>query len=310
MRLSPADLPGWEQDDHAASFAAFLRTCDLIAGPGWQETARRAHAARDARRFFEDAFVASPADREDWGLLTGYYEPEIDGAPTRTERFQFPIYALPPELSPVEPWYSRSEIENLGVLERRGLEIAFLENPVEVFFLQVQGSGRIRFQDGSVMRVGFAAKNGHPYNSIGRHMVECGMVGPDPTAGDLKEWLRANPVAARDVLRHNPSYVFFRKVDALSEVDGPIGTMGRPLTPGRSLAIDPAHVPLGAPVWVETTFSRGAMPAGRLMVAQDTGSAIKGSQRGDVFFGTGAAAGLDAGALNVPGRMTVLLPAT
>jgi membrane-bound lytic murein transglycosylase A len=301
-------LDGWRDDDHAAALQSFLATCDLIDAPDWQPICRLAAdiPADDAsaRAFFELVFkpvvIGDPP-----ALFTGYFEPELTGSPVRTPRFAWPIYRKPPELTEGQVWRSRAEIEG-GLLRGRGLEIAWLDDPVDVFFLQVQGSGRIRMTDGGVIRVGYAAKNGHPYRSIGHELVRRGIYTADQVSAPvIAAWVRRNPAAGQDLMNHNPSYVFFRKVQDLAADKGPIGAMGRSITTLRSVAIDPAFTPLGAPVWIEKD---GAAPLRRLMVAQDTGGAIKGPQRADIFYGTGAQAGEDAGTVKDGGRLVLLLP--
>jgi membrane-bound lytic murein transglycosylase A len=186
------------------------------------------------------------------------------------------------------------------------LEIAWVDDPVELFFLQIQGSGRIRLPDGAVIRVGYGGANGHPYRSIGTELVRLGVYEAHQVSAEvIKNWVRRNPEAGEALLNHNPSYVFFRRVDQVPPERGPLGAMNRSVTAGRTIAVDPVHVPLGAPVWIE---KEGHGPIRRLMVAQDTGSAIKGPQRADIFFGTGADAGRAAGRLRDPGRMVVLMP--
>lgn len=309
MRLMSFDqLQGWQDDDHEAALAAFRMSCDLIRGDDWGPIcalARDEGAVSHARGFFELLFrpvmVGQPP-----ALFTGYYEPELSGSPVRTARFAHPVYARPPEFDGKGIWHSRTTIEERGLLRGRGLELAWLEDPVEAFFLQIQGSGRIRMPDGQVMRLGFAAKNNHPYRSIGAELIRRGqMAAHAVSAQGIKDWVRRNPAAGAALLRHNPSFVFFRRLPDLSPNLGPIGAMGRSVSTLRSLAVDPDHVPLGAPVWMEKT---GAAPMNRLMVAQDTGTAIKGAQRADIFFGTGHEAGQTAGRVRDGGRMIVLLP--
>lgn len=300
-----ADLTGWATDDHAAALATFRQTCDLIPAPDWAPLCRLAADVTDARAFFEMFFqpvlIGQPP-----ALFTGYYEPELPGSAVRTPRFAHPVYARPPEFDGKGIWHSRDAIESRGLLRGRGLELAWLEDPVEAFFLQVQGSGRIRLQDGRVMRLGFAAKNNHPYRSIGAELVRRGAMAQHAvSAQGIKAWVRRNPSAGAQLLRHNPSFVFFRKMADLAPDQGPVGAMGRSVTAMRSLAVDPAHVPLGAPVWIEKS---GQNPLHRLMVAQDTGTAIKGAQRADIFYGSGPAAGDEAGRIKDSGRMVVLLP--
>lgn len=303
--LGFADLDGWAADDHAAALAAFRETCDLAQGAEWGPLCRLARDVTDARAFFEVFFrpvmIGTPP-----ALFTGYYEPELRGARRRGGPFQWPIYRRPPELPDGTPWLTRAEIEDGGALAGRGLEIAWLEDPVEVFFLQIQGSGRVRLTDGSVIRVGYAGKNNQPYRSVGEELVRRGVYQPHQVSAQvIRSWVRRNPVEGAALLNHNPSYVFFREIPGLSPDRGPIGAMARSITALRSIAVDPAHVPLGAPVWVEKD---GAAPLRRLMVAQDTGGAIKGAQRADIFYGSGDAAGEAAGIVRDPGRLVTLLP--
>ena len=239
-------------------------------------------------------------------LFTGYYEPELSGSRTKTARFNVPLYQRPKD-APDGPWLTREELEATGVLEDRGLEIAYLENPVDKFFLQVQGSGRIALTDGGSLRVGYGGKNGHKYRSVGKELVRRGIFEEHQvSAAVIRNWVQENPDEGRDLLNFNPSYVFFHEVTPrLSPEEGPLGAMNRPLTAGRTLAVDPEFVPLGAPVWLEKD---GANPIRRLMIAQDTGSAVKGAQRGDIFYGSGDAAGAEAGVIRDAGRMIVFLP--
>jgi membrane-bound lytic murein transglycosylase A len=299
------DLDGWAEDDHAAALAVFRETCAEIDGGDWAALCAVAARDPDPRDFFELFFRPVLIEDGTPGLFTGYYEPELAGSPVRTDRFQVPIYRRPPEAAG-GLWLTRAQIEQSGVLQGRGLEIAWLDDPVDKFFLQVQGSGRIRFPDGTGIRVGFGGKNGHPYRSVGQELVRMGLFqASQVSAGAIKRWVRQNPEAGRRLLWANPSYVFFREVNRVPAHKGPLGAMGHSVTEGRTIAVDPAYVPLGAPVWIE---KRGADPIRRLMVAQDTGSAIKGAQRADIFYGTGDAAGDIAGRIKDPGRMVVLLP--
>ena len=304
--LDFADLDQWAVDDHSAALATFRQTCTSLDDALWQPVCGVAAEVRDtpdaARSFFELLFrpvlIGEPP-----ALFTGYYEPELEGSLTRTPRFAWPIYARPPELTDGVPFLSRAQIE-AGALRGRGLEIAWLDDPVEVYFLQVQGSGRIRLPDGRVMRVGYAGRNGHGYRSVGAELIRRGSHRlEDVSAQEIKTIVRQNPGAG--LLETNPSYIFFRRLPDLPPEAGPIGAMGRSITTMRSVAVDPAFVPLGAPVWIEKD---GAKPLRRLMIAQDTGGAIKGAQRADIFFGTGAAAGEAAGTVKDPGRMIVLFP--
>ncbi|MDP3261634.1 MAG: murein transglycosylase A [Tabrizicola sp.] len=301
-------LDGWHDDTHAEALVAFLRTCDLIDAPDWRPICAVAEAtAQDdlsARSFFELFFKpvmigAPPA------LFTGYFEPELDGSPVRTPRYAYPIYRRPPELANGVAYHTRASIDG-GAIAGRGLELAWLDDPIDVYFLQIQGSGRIRMTDGNVIRVGYAGANGQPYRSIGQEMVRRGSHRMDQvSAQEIRVWVRRNPAAGRELMHTNPSYVFFRKIGDLAADQGPIGAMGRSITTLRSVAIDPAFTPLGAPIWIEKD---GREPLRRLMMAQDTGGAIKGMQRADIFYGTGAKAGDAAGTVKDPGRMILLLP--
>jgi membrane-bound lytic murein transglycosylase A len=301
-------LDGWRDDRHAEALVSFLRTCDLIDAPDWRPIcAMAADVPQDdisARSFFE-LFFKPVVVGEPPALFTGYFEPELEGSPTRSGRFQYPLYRRPPELRDGTVFHSRAAIDN-GALAGRGLEIAWLDDPIDVYFLQVQGSGRIRMTDGTVVRLGYAGANGHAYRSIGQEMVRRGTHTMDQvSAQEIAAYVRRNPGPGRELLHTNPSFVFFRQIGTLGAQDGPIGAMGRSITTLRSVAIDPKFTPLGAPVWIEKD---GRAPIRRLMVAQDTGGAIKGMQRADIFYGTGAGAGDAAGTVKDGGRMVLLLP--
>lgn len=305
--LGFADLKGWEQDDHRAALSAFLVTCDKITGGEWAPICALAADANtsdaSAKAFFELLFKpvqlgAKPA------LFTGYYEPVHEGSATRTARFAYPLYARPPELQDGQSYYTRAQIE-AGALRGRGLEIVWLADPVEAFFLQIQGSGRIHLTNGHILRIGYAGRNGHPYRSVGQEMVARGLRSPDQvSAQDIRAYVRGS-ARGMELLNVNPSYVFFRVISDLATDQGPLGALGRSITPMRTVAVDPEFTQMGAPVWIEKD---GQTPIRQLMVAQDTGGAIKGTQRADIFFGTGEAAGEAAGTIKDSGRMIVLLP--
>jgi len=301
-----SDLPRWAHDDHAAALEVFLETCPDMTGADWQSLCALAQTGPEPRTFFELFFRPVLITDGKPALFTGYFEPELSGALRPDARFRYPVYRMPPEARRTSVWLSRREILNGDALAGRGLEIAWVDDPVELFFLQIQGSGRIRLPDGRMIREGYAGSNGQPYRSIGVELVRRGIYKVhEVSAQVIKNWVRRNPVAGRELLFHNPSYVFFRRIDEVPPERGPLGAMNRSVTPGRTVAVDPAHVPLGAPVWIE---KEGRGPIHRLMVAQDTGSAIKGPQRADIFFGTGDQAGRRAGRLRDPGRMLVLMP--
>ncbi|MEP2531676.1 murein transglycosylase A [Shimia sp.] len=304
--LSFQDLDGWAQDDHESARQVFLNTCMDFDAPDWQTICAAATGIKDARNFFELLFRPVLIEDGAPGLFTGYFEPELDGARSPGGRYQYPLYRMPPEAKSARTWMTRRDIETSGVMSGRGLEIAWVDDPVELFFLQIQGSGRIRLPDGSYIRVGYGGANGHPYRSIGVELVRRGVYNAHQVSAQvIKNWVRRNPVDGAELLRHNNSYVFFRTVNRVPPEQGPLGAMNRSITTMRSVAVDPKHTPLGAPVWVEKD---GENPLRRLMIAQDTGSAIKGAQRADVFFGTGDAAGKAAGKLKDEGRMIVLFP--
>ena len=305
--LEWSELEGWAEDDPAEALAAFRETCPDMPREGWGPLCALAFDVSDAaaRRYFEALF--RPVLIEDGArpLFTGYFEPEVDGALAPGGRYATPIYRRPEDLPRGGPSLTRAEIA-AGALEGRGLEVAWLDDPVEAFFLQLQGSGRIRLPDGGVIRVGFGGDNGHARRSVGREMERRGLIEEGrASAAAIRSWVRLNPEEGQAVLNHDPSYAFFREVGEVPAEAGPLGAMNRSITAGRTVAVDPAHVPLGAPVWIETD---AAEPLRRLMVAQDTGSAIKGAQRADVFVGTGREAGRRAGRMRGGGRMMVVLP--
>lgn len=300
------DLNGWAEDDHAAALQVFLNTCTDLQAADWAALCAVAQTQAKGREFFELFFRPVVIQDGEPALFTGYFEPELQGSLTRTERFRHPVYGMPSEARKAEIWKSRREIVETGVMEGRNLELAWVDDPVELFFLQIQGSGRIRLRDGSLLRVGYAGSNGHQYRSIGMELIRRGIYDRHQVSAQvIRNWVSRNPETGRELLNHNPSYVFFRKIGEVPPDKGPLGAMNRSITQGRSVAIDPDYIPLGAPVWIE---KEGKAPLRRLMVAQDTGSAIKGAQRADIFYGTGDAAGRIAGKIKDGGRMVVLMP--
>ena len=298
------DLDGWAADDHAAALDVFTQTCGDIPRPDWTQLCAVARDGPAARDFFETFFQPVLIEDGTPMLFTGYYEPEIAGSLTPDDTYRFPIYQLPGDGT--EGVYSRREIEEDQPFADRGLEIAWLSDPVDLFFLQVQGSGRIRLPGGRVIRVGYAGKNGRDYTSVGRALVDRGVYTLDQVSSPkIRQWVVDNPAEGQALLWLNDSYVFFRTIDEVPADKGPLGAMNRSITPLRSIAVDPAITILGAPVWIE---KNGVDPLRRLMIAQDTGSAIKGAQRADVYYGTGEAAGVAASAVKDSGRMVVLMP--
>ena len=277
----------------------------------WQSLCHAAEVLPDgddaaARRFFEAGFVPlAVADYEKReGLFTGYFEIELHGSRQRRGRYQTPIYRKPPDLGS-KPLPTRAEIED-GALAGRGLEFLWVDDSIEAFFLQIQGSGRVQLAGGGSVRIGYDGQNGRSYVAVGRLLLERGLIPREQlTMTSIRAWMKEFPAAGAALRREDPSYVFFREIRG----DGPIGSEGVVLTPERSVAIDRAFIALGIPLWLEAE-ERFAQAEGlrRLVVAQDTGGAIKGPVRGDLFWGTGNAAGSRAGVMNAAGRYYLLLP--
>ena len=337
-------LAGWDGDDHGAALAAFRRSCEnpkqsggplTITYSDWQApcAAARKVGAGDqgaARGFFERWFrpfrVAGGA--KDSGLITGYFEAELRGARRRGGRYRVPIFRLPddhvsvdlslfdPALSgrwivgrvdagTLRPYYARGDIA-AGALSGRSQELLWVDDAIDAFVLHIQGSGRVILPDGAVVRIGYAGSNGWPYRSIGQELIERGALRRGYASWDeIRSWIDANRDRVKALLAVNRRYIFFREIDG----DGPIGAAGTVLTPGRSLAIDPRFMPFGAPVWLDTVWpDRPDQPLRRLMIAQDSGNAIRGVVRGDYFWGYGAKALAFAGRMKSQGRYFVLLP--
>jgi len=300
--MSFDDLDGWADDDHQAAMDVFLSTCSDMKDPQWSTICDVARSGQEARSFFERFFTPVLIDDGQEALFTGYFEPELRGSLTQGGPYQYPLYRLPS--NPTQ--FSRREIEETRPFEGQDLEIAWIDDPVDVFFLQVQGSGRVKLDTGGVIRVGYGGANGRQYSSIGMELVARGIYQPHQVSADvIRNWVRTNGQTGRQLLWVNDSFVFFREVSEVPAQLGPLGAMNRSVTTMRTLAVDPAFIPLGAPVWMEKD---GETPLNRLMVAQDTGSAIKGSQRADIFFGTGYDAGQRAGRIKDGGRLIVLMP--
>jgi membrane-bound lytic murein transglycosylase A len=343
-----ADLGGWQRDGVAEAVPAFLKSCAALAKladdtplkpPGvagmagdWRrpcaDAAALAPATDDtARRFFEAEFTpyALGDDGEPEGLFTGYFEPELRGARHRGGVYQTPLLRRPADLVMVDlglfrpdwhgeriagrvvdgrltPFPDRAAIED-GALDAERLALLWVDDPVAAFFLQIQGSGRVRLPDGSMVLVGYDGQNGQAYVPIGRLLVERGALTRDEVSLEtITAWLARHPGEAKALMERNPSYVFFREIKA----NGALGTEGVVLTPGRSLAVDADFIPLGAPLWLDAEQENDRVR--RLVVAQDTGGAIRGPVRGDVFWGFGAAAEAHAGGMRARGVYYVLLP--
>jgi membrane-bound lytic murein transglycosylase A len=322
-----------------AALATFAQGCvELQTRPEWQAVCARAlsilikpsNALADS--FFRDNFEPYRVvnfDNSDVGLVTGYYEPLLHGSRTPTKRFRYAVYATPSDLVSVEladvyadlkfrrlrgrlvgnklvPYLDRGEIES-PTMPLKGLEIAYVDSAVELFFLQIQGSGQIQLPDGSRIRVGYAEQNGHPFRSLGGLLIRKGEIRAERASMQgIKDWAARNPRKVQQFMNANPSYVFFKELR--NDLTGPIGTLGVPLTAERSIAVDPRVIPLGVPVLLATTHPESRQELKRLMVAQDTGGAIGGAVRADFYWGFGDDAGALAGRMKYPGRMWVLLP--
>jgi len=344
-------LPGWADDRADDAWPAFVVGCAALTAPAaplrdvWLApcSAARALMSPDAaavRAYFENHFIPYAigiADGRDAGLVTGYYEPLLAGSRIRDARFPVALYAPPDDLLTIDlaelhpdlkdrrlrgrvdgrrviPYWSRADID-AGRAPLDGKALVYVADPVEAFFLQIQGSGRVEQADGSVIRVGYADQNGHPFRSIARVLIDRGEISPDRASMQgIKAWARANPAKLPALLEENPSYVFFREVAPFppgsleASIDGPIGTLGVPLAAGRTIAVDPRSVPLGAPVFLATTWPLSTAPLDRLVLAQDTGGAIRGAIRADFFWGFGTDAGREAGRMRQDGRMWLLWP--
>ena len=333
-----SSLQNWASDNQSDVWNGFLKSCQKLSHEQWQEVCHLAESSGDlsdaeVREFFESNFDVRPVYAEggvSQGLITGYYEPLLEGSWERSEEFRYPLYGVPkdllivdlggiyPELknmrlrgkldgNKVVPYYDRAQLDDDQDL-LQGTEILWVNSLVDVFFLHVQGSGRVQLMDGSTTAVGYAGQNGHPYQSIGKVLTEMGELEiEEVTLFTIKDWLKSNPTRLNEILSKNPSYIFFELRDA--QADGPIGSLNVALTPRRSIAVDRNVIPLGAPVWLQTTLpNEQQSPLNKLMLAQDTGGAIKGHVRADVFWGRGDEAEKMAGLMKQQGKLFVLLP--
>jgi membrane-bound lytic murein transglycosylase A len=332
------DLPGWRDEDPGKAFAAFVTGCaSLERQAQWKPVCTSARGIADTnaatlRAWFEAQFrpwaLVNP-DGSRMGLVTGYYEPILKGSRSESHAYAYPVFGTPDDMIVVElaelypelkhlrlrgriegrklvPYYSRAEWTPQES-KRSHEALLWIDDPIDLFFMQIQGSGQVQLTDGRRVRLNYADQNGHPYRSIGRWLIEHGELKAEQASmAGIKTWARTNPTRLTELLNANPSLVFFRELPV--EGSGPQGAMGLALTPERSLAIDPRHVPLGAPIWLATTRPNSELPLTRLMLAQDTGGAIRGVVRADFFWGSGAEAGSQAGKMRQQGRMWVLMP--
>ena len=331
-------VDGWQEDRVQEAWDAFLKSCRAIAAkPEWAGVCAASASAKNPRQFFESRFTplrivqSTGLDQiVDTGLITGYYEPLLRGSRKPSAAFPVPLYAPPDDLLTIDlgelypelkgkrvrgrvqgkkvvPYYTRGELA--GKPSLKGKELVWVDNVIDAFFLEVQGSGRVQLSDGTTVRMAYADQNGQPYRSIGRYLVDQGQMTLDQaSAQSIRRWVEQNPQRKDEVLNANPSVVFFREERIENPAEGPKGALGVPLSGGRSLAVDPQFVPLGAPVFLATTQPNSEVPLRRLVMAQDTGGAIRGINRGDLFWGFGAAAGESAGRMKQQGRMWLLWP--
>ena len=331
-------LPGWADDDLGQAFTAFVASCNALASqPLWRDTCANARSqqGRDAtalRAWFEAEFdpwqLINPNGSSE-GLVTGYYEPLLKGSRERKPPYLYPIYGVPADLIDVElgelypelkhmrlrgriegrklvPYFSRDEWERQGQ-ERNAEALLWVDDAIDLFFMQIQGSGQVQLDDGSRTRVGYADQNGHPYRSIGRWLIDQGEIKAEQASMQgIKAWAGMHPLRLKELLDFNPSLVFFRELPVSNQ--GPPGALAVPLTAERSVAVDARYTPLGAPVWLATTYPNSERPLVRLVLAQDTGGAIRGPVRADFFWGSGAQAGGQAGKMRQKAQMWVLLP--
>ena len=322
------DLPGWYDDDLTAAWPAWKRSCEGLvrrnpSGLDWKSVCNSANRVNGSsnqsiRDFFETHMKVmeirhqtGPRAGGSQGLVTGYYEPYLNGARQRGGVYQTPIHRYPDAWKKRKPPELPSRAELLSSGQLKGQEILWVDDPVAAAFMQVQGSGRVRMSDGKVIRLGFAGTNDHKFKSFAQWLLDRKEINHSTaTMQGIQAWSKKNsPARVQEMLNANPRYVFFREMPVVADVNvGPIGALGVPLTAERSIAVDPKALPLGAPVYLTTTYPLSEKPLRRLMMAQDTGSAIIGAVRADFYWGTGDQAGEYAGRMKQQGRMWVFLP--
>lgn len=316
-------IPGWQEDDLSAAWSAWLESCKAMvkrnSTRSWSGVCDRAKSVSGSnpqavRRYFEDAFQAyairSNSTGSETGLVTGYYEPIMNGSRVRTSRYTVPLYGYPAAWKRNKPNPGPTRAELMDSNQLRGSELIWVEDPVEAAFMQIQGSGKIKLDDGKVLRFGFAGTNDQPFKSFAQWLLNKGEITrSQATMQGIQSWAKRNPRRVEEMLNANPRFVFFKELPSNVSPDmGPIGALGVPLTAERSIAVDLKAMPLGAPVFIATTRPLSKQSLRRLVMAQDTGKAIVGGVRADFYWGTGDAAGDLAGRMKQDGQMWLLLP--
>ena len=322
MPVAWQELPGWDADAQRAAWPAFVHSCQRPTATWLATCVEMAHAAprsdaemRDWLMKYFQPYRVESIEGTPGGLITGYYEPVIEASRTPRGDFRTALFGPPPDLGKRRPYWTRRELDSHPPAQAslRGREIAWVADPLDALVLQIQGSGRLRVTepDGrtSYVRLAYAGHNDQPYQSVGRWLIDQGELQPGQASWPaIKDWARRNPSRLNELLWVNPRYVFFREEPLPDPGLGPRGAQGVPLTPGRSIAVDPKSIPYGTPVWIDTTVPRSKMPLRRLVLAQDTGSAIVGAVRADYFWGWEGDAAEQAGRMRQPLRMWALWP--
>jgi membrane-bound lytic murein transglycosylase A len=343
--FSQLEEAGWyevdfilNKDDLTSAWAAWKNSCSALNKKSeWKQVCDSADQISDVSNanlvsYFKENFHIYKSwqeDRSDHGLITGYYQPVLNGSREQSKKYSTPIYQTPKDLITVDlselfpemkykrlrgkiegnkvvPYFSREEISSTNNI-LLGNELFWVDDPVEAFFLEIQGSGIIQLEDGQKIPIGYADQNGHPYRSMGRALINAGEITKDKASmHSIKTWAQKNKKKLKKFLNKNPSFVFFRELEP--DLPGPIGAQGVPILAERSIAIDRRYIPIGAPVLLATTYPNSNESLNRLVIAQDTGGAIRGPVRADYFWGAGAEAGKKAGAMKQQGNLWVLLP--
>jgi len=340
VQLYPTEfayLPGWHQDNHALAFSSFKRSCqswqkqadeqplsgifELGQIGDWKKLCAIPVARGHEKQFFEKWFkpYAVADDNSFEGLFTGYYLPELHGSYQKTSRYRFPVYGIPRDLIKRDgqigrlsqgqfvPYYGRTEI-TAGALNGKHAELLWVDDDIDAFFMEIQGSGRVIMPDGQVQGLSFAGKNGRAYYAIGKTLVDNGEIPREQISMQtIRAWIDSHPEEGRQLMLKNQSVVFFR-LSAVKPSEGPVGSMNAPLTAGYSLAVDRDYLPMGIPLWLDAEHPQGKPRIRRLVMAQDTGGAINGVIRGDVYWGQGQTAAELAGLMKSKGRFYLLVP--